>query len=71
MQIYVVLGYDRHTDVICEVYTDKEQAKQRFLDYCGWKAEEGMSECETYCYYSGDLYAEFREQELIGGKDVI
>ncbi len=47
MKVYLVLGYDRHSDVISKVFSREEDAQKYFDNYVG---DYETNEARNYCY---------------------
>lgn len=60
MKLYVVMGYDRHSDVMVKAFSTREQAQKCFDKYCHG-LESGINNDKDYCYWDGGDYAEIRE----------
>lgn len=59
MKLYVVMGYDRHSDVMVKAFSTREKAQECFDKYC--EGIDGVNEDRDYCYCDGGDYAEIRE----------
>ena len=59
MKVYLVLGYDRHSDVVSKVFSREEDAQKYFDNY-----DYETDEVRNYCYVNGGNYAELRVVEV-------
>lgn len=60
IRLYVVMGYDRHSDVMAKIFSTREMAQKCFDKYCEG-IEDNINESRDYCYWGGRDYAEIRE----------
>lgn len=61
MKVYLVLGYDRHSEVVSKVFSREEDAQKYFDNYVGYYE---TNEARNYCSVNGRNYAELRVVEV-------